>query len=138
MLDGSEHQITNILAADATGGGSVLIRLAIPHSTACFGRVEPGGFLKVSRWSRAGCGSITRLRKWPRLCAVQDSPAEDSDYSAGLDPKAGWVASGGEWLHEIEHDGFRVIAPVLPSTNLNGDKENSKFISDPLFAYHEI
>jgi len=29
----------------------VLIRLAIPHSTACFGRVEPGGFLKVSRWS---------------------------------------------------------------------------------------
>ena len=75
--------------------------------------------------ARAGCAAPPRARpgRWPR--ARPRRPGAPAAQSLGFVPpclatKAPQPPTGGAWLHEIKHDGFRVIGPRWKSGRPKG------------------
>jgi hypothetical protein len=56
--------------------------------------------------TRLGCNYPLPNRIWSACCSVPSRPSSSRPATTKTDK----LPSGGQWLHEIKHDGFRVIA----------------------------
>jgi hypothetical protein len=73
---------------------------------------------RLDDWSIVGCIRLSCLNFWTKVYLpefFEITSRQQAKVPRGLEPVNrfgffGPLPSGGQWLHEIKHDGFRIIA----------------------------